>query len=359
MPRKSYGSDSADSRLPNFPSSSTKAQKRHVFGVTEQELEAILVTVRRFMKLYLDINHHTTHQKDQLSQVENAVKEAYPDLFANNEFKMRHLRSYIYNNHASARSVYLRKANKRGGMGEVAEMGTSQTEVSALFGEGEGGEGDAATMDEGAGPSGARGLRQSALQPESQRQDTPSSSTRQASLPPDSVGQTVHVHPNHSAPPRAKRGRPPKRSRRLAEESRVTSPVNASASTSRLASPQIEVVLQSTQPAFPPTAQVPKAETPPNEDADSGLKEVERFLTSTCKPSLVHLLDHLVYYGCVSGDFLRVLAGRAARLQEEEFHKYLRNHFSKGRGYEGTVGRRDLTEMEILVLTEGLLKFEI
>ena len=185
------------------------------------------------------------------------------------------------------------------------------------------------------------------LQPESRPWNTPSSSARQASLPPDSVEQTVHVHPNHPAPPR-KRGRPPKRNGQPTEGSRVTPPVNASV-----------FVLQPTQPALAPTAHVPppnpRAETPPNEDSDPGLKEVERFLASTCKPSLIHLLDHLAYYGCVSGDFLRFLAGRAARLEEEEFHKYLRNHFSKGHGHEGTVGRRDLTEIEILVLTEGLL----
>jgi len=198
-------------------------------------------------------------------------------------------------------------------------------------------------------------------QPESQPQNTPSSSGRQASLPPASVGQAVHVHPNHSAPPRAKRGRPPKRSQRPTEGSMVTSPANASASTSRLTNSRVEVVRQSTPPALAPTAQLPppnpQVGTPPNEDSDPGLKEVERFLASRCKPSLIHLLDHLAHYGCVNGDFLRFLAGRAAKLEEEEFHKYLRNHFSKGQGHghEGTVGRRDLTEMEILVLTEGLL----
>ena len=215
------------------------------------------------------------------------------------------------------------------------------------------------------------------LQPESRPRNTPSSSARQASLPPDSVEQTVHVHPNHPAPPR-KRGRPPKRSGRPTEGSGITPPVNASAAPPRKrgrppkrngqptegsrVTPPVNAsvfVLQPTQPALAPTAHVPppnpRAETPPNEDSDPGLKEVERFLASTCKPSLIHLLDHLAYYGCVSGDFLRFLAGRAARLEEEEFHKYLRNHFSKGHGHEGTVGRRNLTEIEILVLTEGLL----
>jgi hypothetical protein len=143
------------------------------------------------------------------------------------------------------------------------------------------------------------------------------------------------------------------------EGSRVTSPANASASTSRLTNRRVEVVLDSTTPALAPTAQTPpptpKAETLPNEDSDPGLKEVGQFLASACKPSLIHLLDHLAHYGCVNGDFLLFLAGRAARLEEEEFHKYLRNHFSKGHGHEGMAGRRDLTEIEILVLTEGLL----
>lgn len=86
------------------------------------------------------------------------MKEAYPDLFSNSDdFKMRHLRNYIYNNHTAARSVYFRKVNKRGGMGEVVETGTRQTEVSAPLSRGESSEGDAVITDEGAGPSSASG----------------------------------------------------------------------------------------------------------------------------------------------------------------------------------------------------------
>ena len=58
----------------------------------------------------------------------------------------------------------------------------------------------------------------------------------------------------------------------------------------------LKVILHTTPPALAPTAQTPlpnpRAETPPNEDSDPGLKRVEPFLESTCKPS-IHLLDHL------------------------------------------------------------------
>ena len=56
---------------------------------------------------------------------------------------------------------------------------------------------------------------------------------------------------------------------------------------------QVEVILHTIPPALAPTAQTnPRAEMPPNEDSDPSLKEVEQFLVSTCKPSLIHLLDH-------------------------------------------------------------------
>lgn len=406
MPRKSSAAVSNSRlplRLPNIPS--TLAQKRRIFGVTQKEFDAILGTVRRFSDLYLDVNHLATHQEEQLIQVENAVKEAYPNIFSNGETKIQHLRNCIYRNHDVARSA--RKVTNRGGMGEVVETGTRETQVSD-----ESGESDAEAMDEDAGPSSASGrLSQgSPVQPESEPRNTHSSSARQASLPPDSVEETVHVRPSHSAPLR-RRGCPPKQSAQPTEGSGVTPfvnasastsaghdllpldsvgqavhvhpghsasprktgrpsnraterrglilPVNSSASASRLPNRQVEVVIQSTQLALPPTVHVPppntQPETPPNDGSDPGLKEVKQFLASTCKPSLIHLLDHLVHYGCVSGDFLRFLAGRAARVEEEEFHKYLRNHFSKGRARAHGQEGRDLTEIEILVLTEGLL----
>ena len=66
--------------------------------------------------------------------------------------------------------------------------------------------------------------------------------------------------------------------------------------TIRLTNCQVEVILHATPPALAPTAQTPlpnpRAEMPPNEDSDPGLKEVEQFLASMCKPSLIHLLDH-------------------------------------------------------------------
>jgi hypothetical protein len=111
--------------------------------------------------------------------------------------------------------------------------------------------------------------------------------------------------------------------------------------------PQVEVPTPVEVATDPPTSQV---ETTHKEDQDTGLKEVERFLR-TCNPSLIHLLDHLAHYGCVDADFLKFLARRAARLKEEYFLSYLRNHFSNGL----IEGQKDLTEMEILVLTEGLL----
>ncbi|KIJ99197.1 hypothetical protein K443DRAFT_179133 [Laccaria amethystina LaAM-08-1] len=111
--------------------------------------------------------------------------------------------------------------------------------------------------------------------------------------------------------------------------------------------PQVEVPTPVEVATDPPTSQV---ETTHKEDQDTGLKEVERFLR-TCNPSLIHLLDHLAHYGCVDADFLKFLARRAARLKEEDFLSYLRNHFSNGL----IEGQNDLTEMEILVLTEGLL----
>ena len=81
------------------------------------------------------------------------MKEAYPDVFSTDEFKMRHLRSYIHSKHSAAQSAYFKTVNKRGGMPEVVETQTRQTDISAPFGRGENAEGDAAMTDEGAGPS--------------------------------------------------------------------------------------------------------------------------------------------------------------------------------------------------------------
>ena len=81
------------------------------------------------------------------------MKEAYPDVFSTDEFKMRHLRSYIHSKHSAAQSAYFKTVNKRGGMPEVpVETQTRQTQISAPFGRGENGEGDAAMTDESAGP---------------------------------------------------------------------------------------------------------------------------------------------------------------------------------------------------------------
>ncbi|KIJ99198.1 hypothetical protein K443DRAFT_179166 [Laccaria amethystina LaAM-08-1] len=111
MLRKSYGSDL---RLPCVHP--TNASRQKVFGVTQQELAEFLATVRKFMKQFLEVTLPTTAQEARLIQVENAVKEEYPEMFGSDEYKMWYLRQYIYSHHSATRSAYYRRLKKKGEM---------------------------------------------------------------------------------------------------------------------------------------------------------------------------------------------------------------------------------------------------